>query len=38
MTHSSGAYWEERARQLVVSRGETIIARNYSCRLGKSIS
>ena len=35
MTHSSGAYWEERACQLVVSRGGTIIARNYSCRLGE---
>lgn len=35
MTHSSGAYWEERARQLVVSRAEAIIACNYSCRLGE---
>ena len=35
MTHSSGAYWEERARQLVVSKGGTIIARNFSCRLGE---
>ena len=35
MTHSSGAYWEERARQLVVSKGGTIIARNFSFRLGE---
>lgn len=35
MTHTSWAYWEERARQLVASRGGTIIARTYSCRAGE---
>ena len=35
MTYSSGAYWEERARQLVESRGATVIARNYTCRFGE---
>ena len=33
MTYSSGAYWEQRARQLIVSRGATVIARNYTSRL-----
>ena len=32
MTYSSGAYWEERARQQIESRGATVIARNYTCR------
>ena len=35
MTYSSGAYWEQRARQLIVSRGATVIARNYTSRFGK---
>jgi len=35
MTYSSGAYWEERARQLIESRGVTVIARNYTCRFGE---
>ena len=35
MTYSSGAYWEERACQLIESRGATLIARNYSCRFGE---
>ena len=35
MTYSSGAYWERRARQLIVSRGATVIARNYTSRFGK---
>ena len=35
MTYSSGAYWEERARQLIESRGATVIARNYTCRFGE---
>ena len=35
MTYSSGAYWEQRARQLIVSRGATVIARNYTSRLGE---
>ena len=35
MTYSSGAYWEHRARQLIVSRGATVIARNYTSRFGK---
>ena len=35
MTYSSGAYWEERACQLIESRGATVIARNYTCRFGE---
>ena len=35
MTYSSGAYWEERARKLIESRGATVIARNYTCRFGE---
>ena len=35
MTYSSGAYWEERARQLIESEGATVIARNYTCRFGE---
>jgi putative endonuclease len=35
MTHSSGAYWEERASKLIVSRGGTVIARNYTSRFGE---
>ena len=35
MTYSSWAYWEERARQLIESRGATVIARNYTCRFGE---
>ena len=35
MTYLSGAYWEQRARQLIVSRGATVIARNYTSRFGK---
>ena len=35
MTYSSGAYWEQHARQLIVSRGATVIARNYTSRLGE---
>lgn len=35
MTYSSGAYWEQRARQLIVSRGATVIARNYTSRFGE---
>ena len=35
MTYSSGAYSEQRARQLIVSRGATVIARNYTSRFGK---
>jgi putative endonuclease len=35
MIHSSGAYWEERARELIVSRGATVIARNYTSRFGE---
>ena len=35
MTHSSGNYWEERAGQLVVSMGATVIARNYTSRFGE---
>ena len=35
MTHSSGAYWEQRARHLIVSRGATVIARNYNSRFGE---
>lgn len=36
MTYSSGAYWEERARQQIESRGATVIARNYTCRFGET--
>ena len=32
---SAGAYWEERASQLIVSRGVTVIARNYISRFGE---
>ena len=35
MTHSSGAFWEERACKLIESRGATVIARNYTCRFGE---
>ena len=35
MTHSSGAYWEERASQLIASRGAAVIARNYTSRFGE---
>ena len=35
MTHSSGAYWEERASELMVARGATLIARNYTSRFGE---
>ena len=35
MTYSSWAYWEERARQLIESRGAKVIARNYTCRFGE---
>ena len=35
MTYSSGAYSEQRARQLIVLRGATVIARNYTSRFGK---
>ena len=35
MTYSSGAFGEERARQLIESRGATVVARNYTCRFGK---
>ena len=35
MTHSSATYWEERASQLIVSRGATVIERNYTCRYGE---
>ena len=35
MTHTSGAYWEERASQLIVSSGATVIARNYTSRFGE---
>jgi putative endonuclease len=35
MTYSSGAYWEERACQLIESRGATVIARNYTSRFGE---
>jgi len=35
MTHSSGAYWEERASQLIASNGATVIARNYTSRFGE---
>ena len=35
MTYLSGAYWEQRARQLIVSRGATVIARNYTSRFGE---
>ena len=35
MTCLSGAYWEQRARQLIVSRGATVIARNYTSRFGE---
>ena len=35
MTYSSGAYWEQRARQLIVSRGATVVARDYTSRFGK---
>ena len=35
MTHSNGAYWEERASQLIVSTGATIIALNYTSRFGE---
>jgi hypothetical protein len=34
MNQSAGAYWEERALELIVSR-YTIITRNYSSRFGK---
>ena len=35
MTQSSGTYWEERANQLIVSRGATVIAREYTSRFGE---
>ena len=35
MTHTSGVYWEERASQLIVSSGATVIARNYTSRFGE---
>ena len=34
MNQSAGAYWEERALELIVSR-DTIITRNYSSRFGE---
>ena len=36
MTHSSRAFWEERACQLIESRGATVIARNYTCLFGET--
>ena len=36
MTHINGAYWEERASQLIVSTGATIIALNYTSRFGET--
>ena len=35
MTYSSGAYSEQRARQLIALRGATVIARNYTSRFGE---
>jgi Holliday junction resolvase-like predicted endonuclease len=35
MTYSSGAYSEQRARQLIVLRRATVIARNYTSRFGE---
>ena len=35
MTYPSGAYWEQRARRPIVSRGATFIAHNYTSRFGK---
>ncbi|NCG06922.1 MAG: YraN family protein [Gammaproteobacteria bacterium] len=35
ITQSTGAYWEQRAHDLIVSRGATVIARNYTSRRGE---
>ena len=35
MTHINGAYWEERASQLIAPTGATVIACTYTSRFGE---